>query len=114
MIFHLVQTSGGSVEEARSLVFASLAMNSMIYIFAYRSMRVPLYRMNSLRSNKPLIWAVFAGVLTILAAFWIPALRNLLGLVSLSVPQWGIVVGFGLLLLVIVEAGKWIANRRKG
>lgn len=114
MIFHLVQTSGGSVEEARSLVFASLAMNSMIYIFAYRSMRVPLYRMNSLRSNKPLIWAVFAGVLTILAAFWIPALRNLLGLVSLSVLQWGIVVGFGLLLLVIVEAGKWIANHRKG
>ena len=41
--------------EGRSLVFASFAVNSMIYIFAYRSMRLPLFRSSSLLRNKPLI-----------------------------------------------------------
>ena len=47
--------------EGRSIVFASFAINSIVYIFAYRSMRLPLYRMNKLTANKPLIWAVVAG-----------------------------------------------------
>ena len=47
--------------EGRSIVFASFAVNSMVYIFAYRSMRRPLFRMNKLTANKPLIWAVLAG-----------------------------------------------------
>jgi len=97
--------------EGRSIVFASFAVNSMVYIFAYRSLRRPLHRMNKLTTNQPLIWSVMAGLLTALIAFWIPGLRDLLGIVPLSLEEWGWVVGVALSLLVIVEVGKAIANR---
>ncbi len=97
--------------EGQSIVFASFAINSMVYIFAYRSMRRPIYRMSKLTTNKPLIWAVLAGLLTVLVAFWIPGLRDLLGIVPLTLEEWLWVIGIALTLLVIVEIGKAISNR---
>ena len=98
------------IAEGRSIVFASLSINSMIYIFAYRSLRLPLHRMNPLSSNPSLIWCVFAGIFTIVIAFWIPGLRTLLGLTVLSLTDWMVIIGFAFLLLFIVEISKTIAN----
>lgn len=97
--------------EGRSIVFASFALNSIVYIFAYRSMRQPLYRMNKLTANKPLIWAVLAGFVTIAIAFLIPGLRELLGIVPLTWQEWGWVISVGLILLMLVEFGKAISSR---
>ncbi len=101
--------------EGQSLVFASFAVNSMIYIFAYRSMRLPLFRMSPLSKNKPLVWAVAAGLLMVVIAFAIPGIRNLLGIVPLTVEQWSWIAAIAVGLLTAVEIGKWIRNliRRK-
>jgi Ca2+-transporting ATPase len=101
----------GDPAEGRSLVFASFAVNSMIYIFAYRSMRRPLTRMTPLTQNKPLIWAVVSGLALAGLPFVVPALRRLLGLVPLALEQWLIIGGIALCLLLAVEIGKAIANR---
>jgi Ca2+-transporting ATPase len=98
------------IAEGQSLVFASFAVNSMVYIFAYRSMRLPLYRAGSLSRNKPLIAAVIAGLFMVVIAFAIPSIRNLLGIVPLSLQQWSWIVGIALGLLVAVEIGKGIRN----
>ncbi len=97
--------------EGQSIVFASFAINSIVYIFAYRSMRLPIYRMNKLTANKPLIWAVAAGFLTIMAAFVIPALRNLLGIVPLSRQEWLWVIAVAFILLISVEIAKAVSSR---
>jgi Ca2+-transporting ATPase len=97
--------------EGQSIVFASFAINSIVYIFAYRSMRQPIYRMNKLTANKPLIWAVMAGFLTISIAFLIPALRELLGIVPLTVQEWLLVFGAAFTLLICVELGKAVSSR---
>lgn len=94
----------------RSIAFASFAINSMVYIFAYRSLRRPLSRMNPLRTNKPLILAVISGMLTALAAFLIPGLRKILGIVPLAMTEWLWILGFAMVLLLIVEAGKYVAT----
>jgi len=98
----------------QSIVFASFAVNSIVYIFAYRSMRLPLYRMNKLTVNKPLIWAVIAGFVTIGIAFLIPGLRELLGIVPLTLQEWSWVMGIGLVLLLLVEIAKAISNSLHG
>ena len=67
--------------------------------------------MNKLSANKPLIWAVLAGLLTISIAFLIPGLRELLGIVPLTLQEWMWVIGVSLILLVFVETGKAISNR---
>jgi Ca2+-transporting ATPase len=110
-MFHHLYSAHGSAVEGRSIVFASFAINSMVYIFAYRSMRQPLLRMNRLTANMPLIWAVLAGLVMAVLPFLIPGLRNLLGLVPLTFPEWLEVAGIALGLLAVVEIGKWISNK---
>ncbi len=106
--FYLQQ---GDAAHGQSIVFASFSINSMIYIFAYRSLRRPLVHSGSPMANKYLVWTVLAGVLTALIAFWVPGLRQVLGLVSLSWLDWLVVAGIAITLLGVVEVGKAIANR---
>ena len=44
--------------EGRSIAFAIFAVNSIVYIFAYRSLRRSLFRSGKLIRNKPLIVAL--------------------------------------------------------
>jgi Ca2+-transporting ATPase len=97
--------------EGRSIVFASFAINSMIYIFAYRSMRYSVFRSGPLSRNKPLIWAVAGGLLMAVIPFTIPWLRGLLGIVPLSWTEWLLVAGVAASLLIAVEIGKWVSLR---
>jgi Ca2+-transporting ATPase len=107
---HYYQMHNNPVE-GRSIVFASFAINSIVYIFAYRSLRLPLYRMNPLSANKPLVWAVLLGFLTVFVAFLIPGLRELLGIVPLTRQEWLWVFGIALTLLIFVEIGKAVTKR---
>ncbi len=111
LIFGYYFAIHGDAAEGRSLVFASFAVNSMIYIFAYRSMRQPLFRMTSLSQNKPLVWSVLAGLLTVAIAFVVPPLRDVLGIVPLALEQWGLIIAIALALLLAVEIGKAISHR---
>ncbi len=104
---HYYQAHQNAVE-GRSIVFASFAVNSMIYIFAYRSMRRPLFRMVPLRQNKPLIWAVLAGLVLAVAALLLSPIRKLLVIAPLSGAEWALVAGVAISLLVIVEIGKGV------
>ena len=110
-LFHHLYSAHGNAVEGRSIVFASFAVNSMVYIFAYRSMRLPLFRMHKLSANMPLVWAVLAGLAMAVLPFLIPGLRSLLGLVQLTVWEWLEVAGIALGLLAVVEMGKWISNK---
>ncbi len=79
-------------------MFASFAINSMIYIF-YRSLRRRSFKEACpLSANRLLIWAVVSGIGVALLAFLVPGLRSALGIVPLTPIQWVTVFGvaFGL------------------
>jgi Ca2+-transporting ATPase len=107
---HYFQVHGDPVE-GRSIAFASFAVNSMIYIFSYRSMRRSIFHSSPLRANKPLVAAVLSGLLVAIIAFLLPGLRQVLEIVPLHREDWLLVAGVALGLLVIVEIGKAISNR---
>jgi Ca2+-transporting ATPase len=111
ILFYHFYSVHGNIAEGRSIVFASFAINSMVYIFAYRSMRQPLFRMNKLTANMPLVWAVLAGQAMAVLPFFIPGLRKLLGIVPLNWMEWLVVAGIAIGLLAVVEVGKWISNK---
>jgi len=96
----------------QSYVFASFAVNSMVYIFAYRSLRRSIFHCGPLSRNKPLIAAVVSGLVVAVGAFVVPRIRDVLGIVPLNVGQWAGVVGVALSLLVVVEIGKQISNHQ--
>ena len=110
MFNHFLQVHGDAAQ-GRSLVFASFGVNSMIYIFAYRSMRRSIFRSGPLSRNKPLIWAVLGGLATMAVAFIVPGIRDLLGIVPLGLEEWMWVAGVALALLAVVEIGKGINLR---
>ena len=96
----------------QSYAFASLAVNSMVYIFAYRSMRRSILHSGRLGENKPLLAAVLSGLLLAVGAVVVPSIRSLLEIVPLSLQQWVGVFGVAFFLLVIVEIAKQISNYR--
>lgn len=95
----------------QSMVFASFGINSMIYIFAYRSMRRPIINMPSLRENPALIWTVLTGLAMVFLPFIIPGLRDILGIVPLTWQQWALIISISLGLLIVVEIGKAFSNK---
>jgi len=99
-------TMHNSPISGQSYAFASFAVNSMIYIFAYRSMRRSIFHSGHLNQNKPLIVAVLGGLLLAIGAFLVPPIRSLLGIVPLSLQQWAAVFGVAISLLATVEIGK--------
>ena len=113
LLFGHSYLSHGIAAEGRSYAFATFAVNSMIYIFAYRSMRRSIFNSGSLGQNKPLVVAVVVGLILAFTAFMVPSIRNLLELAPLRLQQWGLICGVALTLLVIVEIGKLINNRRR-
>ena len=111
LIFNHYSTLHNDPMVGRSIVFASFAINSMVYIFAYRSLRKPITKMVPLKENMYLIWTVLLGIATALLPFLIPGLGAALGIVPLTLIEWATVVGIALLLLGVVEVGKFFANR---
>ena len=107
---HFYHVHGDPVE-GRSIVFASFAVNSMIYIFGYRSLRRSLFRMGPLSQNKVLVAAVAGGLLMAFLPFVVPPIGRALEVVPLSPAEWGLVVGIALTLLAVVEIGKAITHR---
>jgi Ca2+-transporting ATPase len=111
LLFGHYYTMHNSQIEGQSYAFGTFAVNSMIYIFAYRSLRQSIFRSGSLSQNKPLIAAVLAGLLLAVGAFVVPPIRNLLSIVPLSLGQWGMISGVAIGLLAVVEIGKFVSNR---
>jgi len=111
LIFNHYSTLHNDPMVGRSIVFASFAINSMVYIFAYRSLRKPITKMVPLKENMYLIWTVLLGIATALLPFLIPGLGAALGIVPLTLIEWATVVGIAVLLLGVVEVGKFFANR---
>lgn len=109
-IFFLSQ--GMELGRVRTLIFVALAINSLFYAFALRSLRRPIWQVN-FWTNKYLIGAVLIGFGLIVAAVYLPLLQTLLRTVSIGTLEWIILIGFGILNIIAIEFGKWIFIQRK-
>ena len=92
--FFLNQT--GDLKLARTIAFASLAMSSLIYIFAFKSLASPIFKIDGFFQNKYLFLGVIYGLLLILAAIYLPQLNSLLGTTPLNPIHWLLVLSVGL------------------
>ncbi|PJE59876.1 MAG: hypothetical protein COU85_01380 [Candidatus Portnoybacteria bacterium CG10_big_fil_rev_8_21_14_0_10_44_7] len=95
------------LEHIRTIIFAALGLDSLIYVFACKSLRQNIWHIR-LFNNKHLLVAVGFGLLMLLAAIYLPFLQTLLKTQPLYGFDWGVVAILSLLDLLFIELGKWL------
>ncbi len=92
---------------AQTMAFLVLALSQMLHAFNQRSNTDSVFAKGN-GHNYYLFGALGISLCILLAIVWIPSLREIFELTTLNMQEWGIVIGFSVLPLVLVEITKWI------
>ncbi|MFM1871924.1 MAG: hypothetical protein RL398_1346 [Planctomycetota bacterium] len=90
---------------ARTMALNSLVVSQLLLAFAFRSRTQTALRLGLSTNPHLLVCATLAAALQATVVL-VPALRTLLGLTSLSLGQWALTVGGGLIPVTLVETWK--------
>jgi P-type Ca2+ transporter type 2C len=104
------QGNPANLDHARSVAFVTLGMDSLLYIFAVRSLRRPIWR-TKLFANKFLVFSVLIGIVLQALAVYVPIFQKFLRTVPLSLQDWVIIVLVSLAVIMIIEITKAVFFR---
>lgn len=97
--------SGEDIGKIRSLMFVALGVDSLIYIFAVKSFRHTIFRVNVF-SNRWLLASIGIGFSLMLAAVFHPFLQEIFAIIPLTLSEWGLILMISLLKLLLIEGIK--------
>lgn len=93
------------VGEIRSIMFAAVGIDSLLYIFAVKSFRRTIFHINPF-SNLWLIAGVGIGFGLMLLALIHPFFQGIFEITPLSLPDWGLLLMIGVVKLLAIELTK--------
>ena len=106
ILFYYFFNLTGDLTKARSIAFATLGINSLVYVFSVRTLREPFWKQNPFE-NKWLNRAVFAGLFFQILPFTTKGLRAFFELTPLTFGQWASVFMASCLMFLIIEVSKY-------
>lgn len=111
-LFWWFYSQGAPIDWLRTMIFAGVGLDALLYAFSIKALHQPVWRVNLL-DNKPLIAGVSIGILTLLAGIYFPPFQTLLRTVALSPNDWGIIglISFG--LIAVIELAKILFGLEK-
>ena len=109
IIFYLYWQQSG-IELARTMVFAVLSIDSLLYVFSCRSLHKNIWQ-DSIFKNKWLVLASLFGIVLTFLSVHLNILQKLLGTIDLKLIDWVIVFGTSFIVIFFIEIFKWIYNR---
>jgi Ca2+-transporting ATPase len=97
----------------RTIIFVALSIDSLLYVFACRSLRFSIFRKNPF-SNRFLVIAVLIGAFFMVLGVYLPFLQKILQTVSLTPEQWILPIVLAVFELILIEIVKeiFIIKRR--
>jgi len=101
---------GGGIDRARVMAFSTTIFAQNVHAFNVRSNRYSIFQLG-LFSNRWLVAAFGAVILSELAVIYVPFLQPIFKTMPLTVQDWAIVIGLGIVPLLVVEIVKLV--RRK-
>ncbi|MDP2684125.1 MAG: HAD-IC family P-type ATPase [bacterium] len=110
-IFYWIWKTTGDIDKARTMTFAAVAVNSLLYVFSCRSTHFFIWQ-KKMFSNKYLLFAVALGFVLQLVAIYLPFFQNVFQTVSLDLNDWLIVFSVGLIDIIAIEISKWFFIHR--
>jgi Ca2+-transporting ATPase len=100
----------GSLAEARSLVFASIILFELTFVFSCRSQSQTILRLG-LTSNKYLVAAVLSQLMLLLLILYTPSIASLFDVSPIAFGDWSTVIAAGISGFIFAETTKAIAGR---
>lgn len=91
---------------ARTMSFVVLATSQLFYSLSMRNTKKSIFKVG-IFTNKYLIGSIAVGILLQLVVISVPVLANAFGVHSLNLKEWGIVIFFSLIPLVVNELIKF-------
>lgn len=112
IIFYYFWQVAGNLALAQTMAFTVLAVDSLLYVFSCRSLRHSIFRVNFF-SNPYLFLSVVFGLMLQFIAIYNPFFQKILQTVPLGWPEWSLVLGVSISVIVIIEIIKRIFIARK-
>ena len=106
MFYLLLKLNYYEINHIRTFIFATLALDSLLYVFSCRSLRHSIFSKNPF-SNKYLIIAVVIGLILQIAAIYQPHLQKIFQTVNLGLNDWFLIIGLSLLQTIAIEIAKY-------
>jgi len=110
LLYFFLLFRGVEVDMMRTVLFAALGLNVILYAFSCRSFRKPIWR-NGTHSNRYLFVASGVALFCISAALFIPSFQMLLTTVGIGIHDVGIIVILALVQFLCIEGIKSLYNR---
>jgi P-type Ca2+ transporter type 2C len=99
------------LSHVRTIIFNTLSINSLFYIFSVRSLKKSIFKINFF-SNKLILYSVLLGVIAQIIITYNPYLQKVLGTVSLSINEWGIIFSLSVLKIIGIEIVKHFFSKK--
>lgn len=94
------------LDRLRTVMFVGLTIDSFFFIFSCRNLRKNIWQYNPFSNFYLTVTIILGFVFLIAAVYWRP-LQVLLKTAPFGLFEWGVLVAFGLLNLILVEMVKW-------
>ncbi|MFA4845797.1 MAG: HAD-IC family P-type ATPase, partial [Patescibacteria group bacterium] len=98
-------SSGETIDTIRSIMFAALGIDSLLYIFSVKSFRQTIFHINPF-SNVWLLAGVAVGFGLMALAFMHPFFQSVFEIVPLTLSAWGLLIVLGMIKLGAIELTK--------
>ncbi|MBI5765910.1 HAD-IC family P-type ATPase [Candidatus Falkowbacteria bacterium] len=113
-IFVYLLRVSNNINYIRTIIFAAVGIDSLLYVFSIRSIRHSIFTQNPF-GNKYLNLAVLTSVLILLAAIYVPFLQEVFQTIYLGWTEWMFVVAISIIQIMLIELVKYyfIIKRNK-
>lgn len=112
IVYALLLSFGVPLEKLRTIMFASLALDSIFFSFSIKNLKRPLWSVAFL-SNTYLIGALAVSIALLFSALTLPPLQRILSLSELSIVEFLFLLGIGIFNLITIEIAKYYVFRRR-
>ena len=99
-------------EDGITMAFITLSMAEMFHSLNMRSRRQSIFKLKN--HNKYLYLAIFASFILTLAVVFIPFLANAFQFEAISLAEYAVAMGLGIIVIPAVEIVKFLQRRDKG
>lgn len=112
-LFQWSQLHGASIEESRTLAVTLFVVVQSFFLLNCRSLTSSIF--STPFNSNPWIWGgVSAMLIAQLLFIYTPVMNTLFHSAPLSLNQWLLMLGYGVVVLLLVEAEKTVWRKRKG